>query len=64
MPQRYFLSADEDGHWFVVPLDKTQEWHKWRDLDQDSEEAWEPPAWASPVDGNPSRVTFENPLLP
>lgn len=63
MSERYYLSMDNDGHWFVVPTDKAGEWGEWKRLDQDDERAWTPPDFAKQVGGSPSLVTFSNPEI-
>ena len=57
---RYFLSQDNDSHWFVVPASKRVEWDIWLEIDSDDERAWTPPEWAHPINGSPSRVQFES----
>lgn len=57
--ERYFLGSDNSGHWYVVPVSKTDEWDMWNNLDEDDEAAWEAPEWAKRVGGSPTLVTFE-----
>lgn len=63
MADRYFLSQDNDGHWFVIPVARQREWDEWRDLDPDDETSWEAPAFALAVGGAPCLVTFTNPEI-
>jgi hypothetical protein len=58
---RFYLGTDNDGHWFVIPADKRDEWSEWLDIDSDDERAWDAPDFARDLGGNPSCVTFENP---
>lgn len=58
---RYFMDSDDDGHWYLIPVEYQAAWDRWTGLDQDSPEAWDPPAWAVPLDGHPNGITFENP---
>lgn len=63
-PVRYFLDQDSSCHWYIVPEQHRQEWQKWRELDEDNEDAWESPKYAKILDGYPSAVTFTNPTTP
>jgi hypothetical protein len=60
---RYFLSSDNDGHWYVIPESHRQNWDKWVDLDSDDEESWNVPEYAKEVNGSPSLVTFLEPII-
>jgi len=61
MPEeRFFISSDNDGHCYIVPLPKATEWQEWVDLDDDDERKWTAPEYAMGVD-DPSTVTFTNP---
>lgn len=55
---RYFLSQDNDCHWFVIPVARQREWDLWREIDSDDERAWTPPDFAQAIGGSPSTVTF------
>lgn len=57
--ESYFLDSDNDGHWFIVPLSKNEEWDKWQDIDCDDEARWTVPNFAIPVNGHPGRVIFK-----
>lgn len=61
--ERYFLSVDNDCHWYVIPESRRKEWDAWRDIDEDDEASWNVPDWALAVGGSPTLVTFENPKL-
>lgn len=61
MGERYFLSTDGDGHWYLVPDAHRAEWQEWADLDGDDERAWEPPDYAKPLGGGPQGITFTDP---
>ncbi len=56
----YFLTQDSDSHWYVVPVDKEDEWNNWCEIDSDDERAWTPPLWAVEVGGSPTTVHFTN----
>lgn len=56
--QRYMLVSDDDGHDYVIEASHEVEWHG---LDNDAIN--EGPAWAWPVGGSPTLVTFAAPLI-
>lgn len=64
MTERYFMSMDGSGHWYVIPVARQHEWEEWTDIPEDDERAWEAPDFAKPVGGAPSCVTFSNPVAP
>ena len=63
MSKRYFLSRDNDSHWYVIPVAKQQEWDAFLDIDPEDERAWDMPFWACPVGGSPTLVTFTDPQV-
>jgi len=58
--ESYFLDKDDDGHWYVVPLCKSEEWDKWQDIDSDDEAKWKVPEFAIPIGGHPNRIAFKD----
>lgn len=50
---RYFLTTDGDGHHYVVPLSRADDFDRW----VQDEEDWEVPAYATRVEG---RITFDD----
>ena len=60
--QRFFLSQDNDSHWYIIPVDKRVEWNDWLELDEDDEPSWMVPEFAKAVGGNPSLITFTDPF--
>ena len=58
---RFFLTQDNDSHWFIVPVDKRDEWDEWCEIPSNDERAWDVPDFARALGGSPSNVTFENP---
>lgn len=56
--ERYYLTQDNDSHWYVVPVANKAEWEAWCDIDPDDEAAWVAPAFARQVGGSPCLVTF------
>ena len=59
--RRFYLTTDENSHWYIVPVDKQEEWDDW--CNSDDESSWDAPEWAQPVNGSPTLVTFENPEI-
>jgi len=59
--ERFYLSRDNDSHWYVIPAAKRREWEEWLDIPEDDERAWEVPDFARPVGGSPTLVTFTDP---
>lgn len=65
MTQRYRLTTDDDSHWFVIPVEKSEEWGEycekvtrfWEEM-PDGEGPPEEPEWAVAVGGAPGRVQF------
>lgn len=60
---RYFLSRDNDAHWYVIPVAKQQEWDEWRGIPEDDSRSWEPPEFAMPINGSLTLVTFTDPQV-
>lgn len=58
---KYFLSRDNDSHWYVVPVANAAEWEDWVAVPEDDERAWDVPAFAHPIGGAPCLVTFTAP---
>ncbi|WP_312405186.1 hypothetical protein [Rhizobium sp.] len=63
LTERFYLSQDNDGHWFVIPVSKASEWGEWLRIDSDDERAWTAPDFAKQVGGSPCLVTFTNPEI-
>jgi len=57
-PERFYLSQDNDSHWYVVPVAREEDWDAWLGLGEDEQAAWDVPDFAQPVGGSPSLVTF------
>ena len=60
---RYFLDQDDSCHWYLVPMDKRNEWEYWCGLEDDCEESWEVPEWAKRLDGHPRWISFTDPQV-
>lgn len=60
-PIRYFKDSDNSGHEYLIPSSRLADWLKWRDLDEDDENAWEAPDYTIRVEGE--LLEFENPTL-
>lgn len=63
MSEKFFLDQDDDGHWYVVPVNKMPEWDDWLNLDPDDPKSWSMPTFVNYVGGSPSLVTFTNPEI-
>ncbi|MGO8211808.1 hypothetical protein ACC782_33550 [Rhizobium ruizarguesonis] len=61
--ERFYLTTDNDSHWYVVPVAHKEEWDAWCEIDSDDERAWTPPEFARAVGGAPCLVTFSNPEI-
>jgi hypothetical protein len=57
---RWFISSDQSGHEYAVPVSCTAEWEAWRALDDDDEASWEVPFFALRIDGT---FTFTDPVV-
>jgi hypothetical protein len=51
---RYILCQDDDGHWYVIPSDKEDEFYDWVDKEDPKVSL----NYAEEVGGSPSLVTF------
>lgn len=51
----FFLSQDDDSHWYIIPIERQQEWDNWRAMNDD----FSVPPYAIPVNGAPRRVVFK-----
>ena len=60
--RRYFLDQDNDSHWYIVPLDRKEDWEAWLSIPTDDERGWDVPEFAVTVGGAPQQVTFSDPL--
>ena len=54
MSEEFILAQDNDGHWYVIPDDKNEEFYRW----VDDEGNWDIPEYAKEVGGAPSLVKF------
>lgn len=55
---RYILVQDNDCHWYIIPVDRIDDWDEWCKSNE-----WEAPRYAASVGGHPSLVTFTNPKI-
>lgn len=58
--EEYILVLDNNGHWYVIPDDKEEQFHDWTDIDSEDERSWVVPDYAKSVGGSPSLVKFKN----
>ena len=56
---RYVLNNDDDGHWYILPADKKEEFSNWVYGPEDAEQ----PEWARSIGGHPNNVTFAEPEI-
>jgi hypothetical protein len=55
--QKYILANDDDGHWYIFPVEHKAEFDTWleavysEDYDFENEEAYTQPDWCKSVDG-------------
>lgn len=63
MTERFYLSRDNDLHWYIIPADKRDEWASFLEIDPEDERAWNVPEFARPVGGSPLMVTFTDPVI-
>ena len=54
----YSLVPDHDGHWWVIPAEKLEEFWRYLDLVESAEEIPAEPPWADRVGGSPVPVRF------
>lgn len=59
MNRRYSLLQDDDCHWYVVPVDKIEEFVAWVETFVEDER----PEGVLEIGGGTSLVTFENPTI-
>lgn len=58
MTTRWCLTNDDDGHWYVIPVRRKDEFERWLYGDGGSLDGAPQPPWAWNVNGHPSNVTF------
>lgn len=56
---RYRLVSDDDGHWYIVPADRQEEFDE---LIMSDEFNRAMPAWVQEVNGHPNNVSFVDPI--
>lgn len=54
---RYFLSRDDDGHWYLVPESVRDAFSEWVEAEDGTAE----PEGVVRIPGSPSGITFEAP---
>jgi hypothetical protein len=40
-PQKFFFSQDDSCHWYMIPVERREEWEKARDLNLDRDEGYD-----------------------
>lgn len=56
--ERFYIDQDNDSHWYVIPVSRSEEWEEWRALDSDDARSWDTPSFAEAISGPPSLVNF------
>jgi hypothetical protein len=59
--ERYFISHDNSGHAYLVPLARIAEWREWVELPDDDERSWDEPDFAWRMDGG--LLSFTDPII-
>lgn len=60
---RFFMDQDNDCHWYIIPQERGDEWHKWKSIPDGDERGWTVPDWAKPIGESHTLVTFEDPEI-
>lgn len=59
--ERFYLDCDDDGHWYLIPVKRRDDFSEWLSQDWQAPLAnFITPPYATEVD-NPHYVTFEAP---
>lgn len=53
--ERFRLAQDDSSHWYVIPVERSEEWSKWEESGE-----WDVPEWAVELGGSPTNVTFSD----
>jgi hypothetical protein len=60
----YCIVPDDDGHWFLIPSDRREQWYNWlnKNIKAGDNADWNQLeiTWAQPING-PSSIQFSNP---
>jgi hypothetical protein len=54
----YFLSQDNDAHWYLVDNAIRNRWFAWLDIPNDDVRSWEVPEGAERLNGPTSMIIF------
>lgn len=54
--QRFKLVQDDSDHWYVIPVEREEEWTEF----EEDEDNWDVPEWAKALNGSPSHITFSD----
>ena len=55
---KFFLGRDGDCHWFIVPVERREEWEKWANIPEDDPSGWDIPDFVQEIGGSPSMIEF------
>lgn len=56
--QAYFLDNDDNGHWYLIPAERREEWVRWSNTGWDWEDDFADEANNWLINGGPSSITF------
>lgn len=61
--KRYFLDTDDSGNWYIVPVERREDFESWQNQDwQHDLSDFQPPDYAEQINGTFNYVTFTNPV--
>lgn len=56
----YCIVRDDDGHDYIIPSDKRQEWYDWLDEAYTSNDFSDQPEWTEPLGCSIDMVVFDD----
>lgn len=59
--QRFFIGLDKSSHRYLVPVSRYDEWEVWTEMDDEDEDSWDVPPYATRIDGG--QLTFADPRV-
>lgn len=55
---KYFLDNDDDGHWYLIPVSRSEDWQRWVDNDYNWEDDFCSEASNWMIGGHPNKIEF------
>lgn len=55
---KYFLDNDDDGHWYLVPVEEREAFEEWLDSDVDEHHIFTAKAYEYMIGGHPNKIEF------